>query len=81
MPVVNWKIDAGHILLVTITVLGLAISWGTMSAKMDENAKAIAVVAVKMDTLTDQVGKVRDEQVRNSTKIEDIERMGQVQAK
>jgi hypothetical protein len=35
-------------------------------------------VSTKVDAITDQVGKIRDEQVRNSTKIEDIERMGRL---
>jgi hypothetical protein len=78
MPVVNWKIDAGHVLLVVITIVGLAVSWGAMSTKMDDNGKAINTVSTKVDAITDQVGKIRDEQVRNSTKIEDIERMGRL---
>jgi hypothetical protein len=76
MPMMSWKIDAGHVLLVIVTIFGLAVSWGAMSAKLDDNARGITVVAVKVDGLTEQVGKIRDEQVRNSTKIEDLERMG-----
>lgn len=76
MPVVNWKIDAGHVLLLVVTVVGLAVSWGAMSTKLDDNAKAIAVVGIKLDTVTEKVERIRDEQVRNSTKIEDLERMG-----
>ena len=76
MPVVNWKIDLGHVLLAIVTVFGLAVSWGTMSTKMDDNAKAIASVDIKVDGIALQVARIRDEQVRNSTKIEDLEQMG-----
>ena len=67
MPDFEWKFDGGHIITILVLIIGMAITWGASSNKLDANAEALTEVKSQILRLQEKLDSVRDEQVKNST--------------
>jgi hypothetical protein len=71
MPTIEWKLDAGHILTIAVLLVGMAVTWGATQTKLEANGAALADMKAQITELRVKVDRIRDEQVRNTTLLDE----------
>ncbi len=64
MPQLTWKVDAGQVLTILLVLMGLAVSWGNLGAKIDAQAERINMVQNNQQKVMSDLNSVREEQAR-----------------
>ena len=52
-----------------VLLIGGAISWGNVSAKLDEHYRTIGSIQTRIDTMDKTMRLMRDQQVRTDTEL------------
>ena len=61
-PEIDWKVSVGQIITAIFLLLGLAVTWGSTSAKLDSHATTITAIQSSLDALEKSVEVIHAEQ-------------------
>ena len=73
MPLINWKIDFGHILLVILTFSGFLISWGQYSNSLEAAVVQMKELREDVKVLNKEVNAFHSEHMMLMQKVNDLE--------